>query len=82
MCRVIGASRSRYCRWKKQPQSKRRKDNDKALMEIRDMGQGQMPGRAFSNIIEMFYNRQRRHSSLGYLSPVSFELEAIAARLN
>jgi transposase InsO family protein len=29
--------------------------------------------------IEMFYNRQRRHSSLGYRSPVSFELEAMAA---
>ena len=23
--------------------------------------------------IEVFYNRQRRHSSLGYLSPVDFE---------
>jgi len=29
--------------------------------------------------IEMFYNRQRRHSSLGYRSPVSFELEAMTA---
>jgi transposase InsO family protein len=29
--------------------------------------------------IEIFYNRQRRHSTLGYLSPVQFELAALAA---
>ena len=26
------------------------------------------------NYIEMFYNRKRRHSSLGYKSPVEFEM--------
>ena len=36
MCRVIGASRSGYYRWRKQPQSKRRKENEKILMEIKE----------------------------------------------
>jgi putative transposase len=36
MCRVIRASRSGYYRWKRQPQSKRQKDNEQILMEIRE----------------------------------------------
>jgi len=36
MCRVIGASRGGYYGWKRQPQSKRQKDNEKILMEIRE----------------------------------------------
>jgi putative transposase len=30
------------------------------------------------NYIEIFYNRQRRHSYLGYLSPVDFEKQHAA----
>jgi len=36
MCRVIGASRSGYYGWKMQPQSKRQKENEKILMEIKE----------------------------------------------
>jgi len=36
MCRVLGASRSGYYGWKRQPQSKRQKENEKILMEIRE----------------------------------------------
>jgi putative transposase len=28
---------------------------------------------AIFDFIEVFYNRQRRHSTLGYISPVEFE---------
>ena len=36
MCRNIGASRSGYYQWKKQPQSRRQKENEKILMEIKE----------------------------------------------
>ena len=36
MCRVIGASRSGYYGWKRQPQGNRQKENEKILMEIRE----------------------------------------------
>ncbi len=36
MCRVIGASRSGYYRWKKQPQSQRQEENERILVEIRE----------------------------------------------
>jgi transposase InsO family protein len=31
--------------------------------------------RAIFEYVEVFYNRNRRHSSLGYLSPVKFEAQ-------
>ena len=36
---------------------------------------------AIFEYIEVFYNRQRRHSSLGYVSPVDFELAALPQKL-
>jgi putative transposase len=34
--------------------------------------------RAIFEYIEVFYNRQRLHSSLGYLTPVEYEQQALA----
>lgn len=35
--------------------------------------------RALFEFIEIWYNRQRRHSSLGYRSPVQYEKELLEA---
>ncbi|HZI16813.1 MAG TPA: IS3 family transposase, partial [Myxococcus sp.] len=37
--------------------------------------------RALFEYIEVFYNRKRRHSTLGYLSPTEYERAAEATRL-
>ncbi|SEU28750.1 Integrase core domain-containing protein [Stigmatella erecta] len=36
---------------------------------------------ALFEYIEVFYNRQRRHSTLGYVSPVDFENAALPVTL-
>jgi transposase InsO family protein len=35
---------------------------------------------AICDYVEAFYNRQRRHSSLDYVSPVEFELSILCFR--
>jgi transposase InsO family protein len=37
--------------------------------------------RSVFDYIEVFYNRRRRHSTLGYVSPVEYEREAVRAAL-
>ena len=36
------------------------------------------PHKCGANIIEVFYNQRRRHSTLGQISPARFEREAAA----
>ena len=36
---------------------------------------------ALFEYIEVFYNQRRRHSSLGYLSPLDYERTALPAKL-
>ncbi|HYI01829.1 IS3 family transposase, partial [Hyalangium sp.] len=36
---------------------------------------------AIFEYIEVFYNRRRRHSSLGYLSPLEYERAALPVKL-
>ena len=37
---------------------------------------------AIFEFIEVWYNRERRHSSLGYVSPVQYELVSILKQRN
>ena len=43
------------------------------LVERRDFATRAAAERALFEYIEVFYNRRRRHSSLGYATPVEFE---------
>ena len=42
-------------------------------------GEGQMKREQLEINIECFYNPRRRHSTLGYLSPIDFEKQAALA---
>ena len=69
LCRTLGVTRSGYYDWQRQPLS------DRALADWLD----RQPWRSVEDVravfewIETWYNRRRRHSSLGYLSPLEFE---------
>jgi transposase InsO family protein len=47
---------------------------DENIFETREVAR-----QAVFEFIEVFYNRQRRHSTLGYLTPHEFERQATAA---
>jgi transposase InsO family protein len=49
------------------------------LVHHRDYHSRDEARRDIFEFIEVFYNRQRSHSSLGYLSPAQFEVTALAA---
>ena len=51
------------------------------LVHDADLATHEQARAALFEYIEVFYNRKRRHSSLGYLSPVEFELATLPGKL-
>jgi putative transposase len=51
------------------------------LVHATDFATRQQARSAIFEYIEVFYNRQRRHSTLGYLSPVEYERVALLGKL-
>jgi transposase InsO family protein len=49
------------------------------LVHHRDYQTRDEARRDIFDFVEIFYNRQRRHSTLGYLNPAQFEVTALAA---
>lgn len=49
------------------------------LVHHRDFHTREAARAAIFDYIEVFYNRQRRHQALGYLTPVQFEQQGVAA---
>jgi transposase InsO family protein len=43
------------------------------LIYLEDFENRQQAQRATFEYIEVFYNRQRRHSTIGYLAPLGYE---------
>jgi transposase InsO family protein len=65
ICALLEVSRSGYYGWRRRPESE--------LVHLTDFATREQASVEVFDYIEVFYNRQRRHSSLGYLSPAAFE---------
>ena len=51
-----------------------------SLRQVGDFGEGDLVGgKDVFDYIERFYNPRRRHSTLGYMSPVELEEKAMLA---
>ena len=84
MCRVLGVSASGFYDWFERPPSQRQQANARLLTRIRDSFAASDRTYGFPrtrdelradvfDYIERFYNPRRRHSPIGYISPVQFE---------
>lgn len=68
MCEVLEVSPSGYYAWQQRPPSKREMVQRELAERIEAVYKG-----SGETYIEGFYNRQRRHSALDYLSPEEHE---------
>jgi transposase InsO family protein len=74
MCGTLGMGSSAFYAWLKRPESPRSQQNRTLKVDLihgKIYNTRQKAKTAIFDYIEIFYNRQRRHSYLGYLSPMS-----------
>ena len=72
MCDVLKVSRSGFYAWRRRPESFYRSIKTE-LIHHEDFQTREEARRAIFEYIEVFYNRVRRHSTLGYISPLEYE---------
>ncbi|MBI1349184.1 transposase [bacterium] len=72
---VCSMSRKANC-WDNAPMESFMATLKKELVHHEDYQTREQARRSLFEYIEVFYNRSRRHSALGYLSPQQFELVA------
>jgi transposase InsO family protein len=83
LARVLGVARAGYFAWASRPPSERASSDALLGEQIRAI-HARSPTRAglrtaIFDFIEVFYNRQRRHSTLDYQPPATDEQHASAA---